>query len=761
MRARDCWHLIILVLLTGLTGTPLLADEPVVAGYFASWATYHRPAPFERIAFERLTHLIYAHAIPQADGTVQPGDFVADFSHAYPPSGHLPGARGTYARLRQVRALYPRLRTLISIGGWNDSTHFPQLAANPSLRRSFARNLVAFMSQHGFDGAVIDWRYPATGGASWLRSTPADSANLVALLATLRAAAVAARPERPYLLVLTLGGKPAQITPLDLHALARQTDFLLLLAYDYAGPWRRTTGHGAPLHAAAGGVADAMAVLERRGIPGRKLVLGITNQGNAWTGVPAQNNGLAQLAGGALPGSWDDERSGPSGVLDHDEVLALKSDARFVEHWDEWANASSLYNPERKLFVTYESPRSLSAKLSLADAHGYRGVALWELSGDSVGRHSLLRQIHLHYAPVAGRWQNLREAWGARPGWIDLLAASLATAALLLLAARGWWLHLLERHQLQAAGQLRAIVTALLPALQAARQSTLTERIAADDSPQWAPLQQSLSRLQAHATVLAPAATVAAPASDAAPQPDADPPTGVTRLDELNAMLARLGEQNTAERMLEVVMAFLARQPRVAGVALLQDGTSLQADGEMVQGAPGVVHAGVHWRADRRQAWLNADDGSDFQLALVFHEPADAEDEALLHHLAQQIALVRRHLTALTRHPHVLAELYEIASRRDRLLFIRADKGYSGLHTADGGLPLHITLRLRVIRRYFGDDTLLQVHRSYLVNPRKVTRAEHVGKGQYELLLGTQRVPVSRPALARLRAVHPHWFMLP
>ncbi|WP_148716630.1 glycosyl hydrolase family 18 protein [Chitinolyticbacter meiyuanensis] len=744
--------------------------EPIVAGYFASWATYHRPAPFERIPFARLSHLIYAQAAPTADGDVVSTDFVADFNHAYPAERGWPAARGNFARLRQIGAHYPALKLLISVGGWEGSRHWPTVAADPAKRQRFARQLRAFIAQHGFDGAVIDWRYPGTGGIAGMAASTVDGANQLALVEAVRAEFAEQQP-RP-LLAVTVGGKQDQLSALALPQLVLAADFAIVLAFDYHGAWDRRTGHNAPLSGDGDSVSAAMRTLALRGVPGSRLVLGIDNQGDGWTGVPNSVHGLGQQAQGALLGSWDDEDSGPSGRMDLDEVLALQAAPGTQSHWDDAAQAETLYVPAQSVFVSFESPRALSAKLAEADRRGYAGAALWELSGEFNGDGSLLRQIHTHYTPWAGHWQSVLDAWRERPAWFDPFAGGVVTALLMLLG--GHWLRewRTERRQVLAVRDQRAQLWALLPLLRALREQAWLRRIDANASPDWLRWQQQALRVETHLRVLAPPRPILTQASAAivpeyavsdivvANEYTDAPAESLGRLAALNALLAELGEQRSAERMLEVVMQFLANQDAVAAVALLQDGEPVQQLGDGQLAGDPVLPPGVHFNADRTRAWLNADDGSDFQLALAFIAPADGEDEALLLHLAQQIRLVRQHLTELTRQPHVLSELYEIASRRDKLLFIRADKGYSGIHTADGGMPLYVTLRLRAIRLYFPEEVLLQVHRSYLVNPRRVTRAQHVGKGQYELLIGKQAIPVRRQYLARLRELYPQWFVV-
>lgn len=120
---------------------------------------------------------------------------------------------------------------------------------------------------------------------------------------------------------------------------------------------------------------------------------------------------------------------------------------------------------------------------------------------------------------------------------------------------------------------------------------------------------------------------------------------------------------------------------------------------------------------------------------------------------------MRAQLYELGRQPQLLSELYEIASRREKIHFIRADKGYSGIYASDLRAPHYITLRLRAIRMYFDERQLLQVHRSYLVNPKKVLNASKRGRDGWVLNIGDEAIPIARQYLVRLRSDFAHWFV--
>lgn len=64
---------------------------------------------------------------------------------------------------RKVTAFKKKgVKVLIGLGGWNDSlgSKYSQLVNNPSARKRFIENALAFIDQYGFDGLDLDWEYP-------------------------------------------------------------------------------------------------------------------------------------------------------------------------------------------------------------------------------------------------------------------------------------------------------------------------------------------------------------------------------------------------------------------------------------------------------------------------------------------------------------------------------------------------------------------------------------------------------------------------
>ena len=117
------------------------------------------------------------------------------------------------------------------------------------------------------------------------------------------------------------------------------------------------------------------------GVPARKLVLGVPFYGRAWE--VAGDYGPLYQPGKAAPGFGSGRYSA---------LRELVTQPGWLRLWDDAAQAPWLWNPEKRLFVTYEDPRSLRLKCQLVRERGLGGVMFWEYSEDGGGE--LLRTLY-------------------------------------------------------------------------------------------------------------------------------------------------------------------------------------------------------------------------------------------------------------------------------------------------------------------------------------------------------------------------------
>ena len=397
----------------GGPGTPGTSGKRVI-GYFTQWGIYGRNYRVKNIdssgSAARLTHINYAfgnvrnnrcevgitQAADPASGAG--GDAYADYTRSFGASESVSGVadqwnqplRGNWNQLKQLKAKYPQLKTLISLGGWTWSRGFSS-AARPENRQAFVASCIdayikgnlPFTDHAGgngvaagvFDGIDIDWEYPAACGLGC--GTPADRDNFTALLAEFRRQLDAVRPG--LLLTVAVGAGIDKIRPTDPAAYHRHLDFINVMTYDFHGAWAGITNHHtalfhSPADPSTGDAAlynsnDAIEAYLQRGVPAAKLNLGVGFYGRGWTGVARTNNGLYQ-SGRPAAGKYE------AGIEDWKVLKNLG----WPVYTDPLAQATWLY--DGNTFWSVDTPEMLGRKMAYVKAQGLGGAFFWEFSGD-------------------------------------------------------------------------------------------------------------------------------------------------------------------------------------------------------------------------------------------------------------------------------------------------------------------------------------------------------------------------------------------
>src|SRR5271170_1821622 len=217
-----------------------------------------------------LSHVIYAFADVTATGDCVSVDAKDDGIN--------------FPQLVTLKATYPQLGVLISVGGASHSTDFPAVAADDGLRTQFAQSSVQFMTENGFDGIDIDWEFPDSG----------DSSNFTALLQALRTQldAQGVADGRDYLLTIAAPAGPKNIANLQLAQIHPLLDWINLETYDFTTAHSAVTNFNAPLFTNKGdrSVDAAVKSYLTGGVPAEKIVMGVRFVGTGWTGVGSTNN---------------------------------------------------------------------------------------------------------------------------------------------------------------------------------------------------------------------------------------------------------------------------------------------------------------------------------------------------------------------------------------------------------------------------------------------------------------------------------------
>ncbi|MFJ4008462.1 glycosyl hydrolase family 18 protein [Streptomyces sp. NPDC090026] len=366
---------------TGGDGEPPVGDK-IKLGYFTNWGVYGRNYHVKNLvtsgSAQKITHINYAFGNVQG-GKCTIGDAYADYDKAYTAAQSVDGVadtwdqplRGNFNQLRKLKAQYPHIKVLWSFGGWTWSGGFGQAVQNPA---AFAQSCYDLVEDPRwadvFDGIDLDWEYPNACGLSCDTSGPAAFTTMMQAMRAkfgpnnLVTAAVTADASS--------GGK---IDAADYGPAAQYIDWYNVMTYDFFGAWAKNgpTAPHSPLTAYAGipqsgfNSAEAIAKFKAKGVPAKKLLLGIGFYGRGWTGVTQAAPG--GTATGPATGTYE------QGIEDY-KVLKNSCPATGTIAGTAYAHCGTNW-------WSYDTPATVTSKMGWANNQGLGGAFFWEFSGDT------------------------------------------------------------------------------------------------------------------------------------------------------------------------------------------------------------------------------------------------------------------------------------------------------------------------------------------------------------------------------------------
>jgi chitinase len=417
------------VLVGGSAAYGSAAFRPSVrqVGYYIQWGVYGRGFYVRNLDTSgeaaKLTDLDYAFAnvAPEGDAiTCQSGDVWADYEQPIAADKSVDGVadqwgeplNGNFGQLLKLKAKYPKLKILLSLGGWSWSKYFSDAALTAQSREAlvsscvdrFIKGNLPFLgpgdaggpgSAAGlFDGFDVDWEWPGSDGNTGNIVRPEDKANFTLLLAEFRRQldAYGSQTHKHYTLSAFLPAAPAKIAAgFDGHQIFDSLDYGNMQGYDFHGTWESVTNQQSAIRVPSGAPttpdfsldSSVRAWLDAGARPDQ-LVLGIPSYGQGWTGVSGGGDGLFQPAAGPAAGTW-----GP-GNEDYKVLKTLPSKG-FTVHRDVISGFAWLF--DGTTFWTYDDPAVVLQKALYIRLHGLGGAMMWELSGDD-DTGTLTKTIH-------------------------------------------------------------------------------------------------------------------------------------------------------------------------------------------------------------------------------------------------------------------------------------------------------------------------------------------------------------------------------
>jgi chitinase len=366
------------------------------------------------------------------------GDMDADYGKDFSASQAVNGQAdtsgqlaGNFHQLQELKAAFPNLKILLSIGGWTYSKYFSDVAASAASRQSFVSSCVNMFIKGNlppdpdfgvtptpgaisglFDGFDIDWEYPGSAGHAGNHVAAADTQNYTLLLSEFRSelTALSGSTGKTYYLSAALPSGQDKMAKIQTSQIAQYLTFGDLMSYDMHVAWNPTgpstgptdfqdpiytdpnePGSAVPPGTEKYSISNAVHAWvsgdSQYGIPGgfpaSKLTLGLPFYYRGWTGVPAgASHGLFQTATDAAAGATY------SGNVPGIRMYKELTNGPFSSGSDVVDNpADTFYDPVAEAAYFYDgsnwwtglSPQSIQARIDYLHCQGMGGVMLFSM----------------------------------------------------------------------------------------------------------------------------------------------------------------------------------------------------------------------------------------------------------------------------------------------------------------------------------------------------------------------------------------------
>jgi chitinase len=347
-----------------LVSTSALEEQNADESYFVSaaypfWRSFVHP--YEDIPLEYVQSIGHSFVLPGDGGTL-----------LIPDGFLMPGL------IEHVHAANKRVG--LGVGGAESHDEFVSVVSDPAIRASFIKRLTDFVIAQGYDGVTIDWEFP---------QTVTDSENLNALMAELRSSLDAT--DRDLTLSIAVASSEWFGRWIDSETITPLVDYYVVMTFGFHGSWGEQSGHNAPLYSPppeverAGSVDEAIRYwADTRGVPRSKLVMGLAS-----FGIWFDSEGLYRPFTSSGQGYYN-------------EIQPLIGNG-YTRRWDSTCQVPYLTQDEGPRLWSYDDPRSIELKCDYVIANNLAGVAVWDVTGDSIGgQYPLLETIAEKLMPQPG-----------------------------------------------------------------------------------------------------------------------------------------------------------------------------------------------------------------------------------------------------------------------------------------------------------------------------------------------------------------------
>ena len=218
-------------------------------------------------------------------------------------------------------------------------------------------------------------------------------------------------------------------------------------------------------------------------------------------------------------------------------------------------------------------------------------------------------------------------------------------------------------------------------------------------------------------------------------------------------------------QLIEQMYLFLAQDDQIVSSTLFKNGkivpcsinSSIENKVKMKKLNCGVNRE-TTFQYEKNTFFRQLDGFENYAIVLTAKDTFNEVDIEFYNSFLAQIRAFKENISEFIKNATILSELSVISVERSSIAYIKADKGYSLIFYKITGSPKILTLSLSTIKLYFS-DTLIQVHRTYLVNWQLIKKVKFVSKNKYKISINNYSIPVGLSYLANIKRNFPGWFI--
>lgn len=261
----------------------------------------------------------------------------------------------------------PRLKVLLSLGGWGGCATCSPVFATQKGRDEFAASARELLAYFKADGIDLDWEYPVVAGYPGHPYGTADRRHFTLLIEAMRH-----RFGRDYEISFASGGSTVCIdSSFEWKKVMQLADKVNLMSYDLVHGNSTVSGHHTALYSTKDQLEstdNAVRKMIAAGVPSRKIIIGAATYARVFQVTDTTDHGLYRKA-----------------VFDH--AISYKdlydSLAKgFVQYYDLVARSPYAFHAGRKAFVTYDDSVSIREKMQYVKKMNLGGIMFWQLMDD-------------------------------------------------------------------------------------------------------------------------------------------------------------------------------------------------------------------------------------------------------------------------------------------------------------------------------------------------------------------------------------------